>query len=130
MLELFVLQMEHLHSLQSSPGKQQWRKEDREKIFAVKEYIEHSYLQPLTLKELTYSFGLNEFKLKKGYKHFFNTTVFEHILQLRMRKANDLLSERRLSIADVASFIGYNNPGSFSYEYKKRFGYSPRQVVN
>ncbi|MBA4055487.1 MAG: hypothetical protein C0490_12300 [Marivirga sp.] len=130
MLELFVLQMEQLHSLQTSSEKDQWRKEDKEKMHAVKEYIENAYLEPLTLKGLTYTFGLNEFKLKKGYKHFFKTTVFEHILQLRMKKAQHLLSEHQMTISEVAQFIGYNNASSFSYEYKKRFGYSPSLVTN
>ncbi|MGC3943245.1 MAG: AraC family transcriptional regulator [Chryseolinea sp.] len=127
MLELFVLQMEHLHSIHSSPEKEKWKKEDKEKMEAVREYIAKFYLEPLTLKDLTLSFGLNEFKLKKGYKYFFNTTVFEHVLQLRMQKASELLREQQMTIADVASYIGYSNTGSFSYEYKKRFGYSPRQ---
>ncbi|MEJ1240614.1 AraC family transcriptional regulator [Chryseolinea sp. T2] len=127
MLELFVLQMEHLHSLQTSTGKEKWKKEDKEKMQAVREYVEQSYLEPLTLKDLTLAFGLNEFKLKKGYKYFFNTTVFEHILQLRMQKASELLKHQQMPIADVATYIGYNNTGSFSYEFKKRFGYSPRQ---
>ena len=129
MLELFVLQMEQLHSLQIS-AKDQWRKEDMEKMYAVKEYIEHAYLEPLSLKELTQTFGLNEFKLKKGYRHFFNTTVFGHILQLRMQKAKDLLRQQQMTVSEVAEFIGYNNTGSFSYEYKKQFGYSPSQAAN
>jgi AraC family transcriptional regulator, transcriptional activator of the genes for pyochelin and ferripyochelin receptors len=128
MLELFVLQMEHLHSLQSASTKEAWRKEDREKIFAVKEYIEKVYLESLTLKDFTYAFGLNEFKLKKGFKHFFNTTVFGYILDLRLRKAKELLNERKMNVSEVAEFIGYNNTGSFSYEFKKRFGYSPKQA--
>jgi AraC family transcriptional activator of pyochelin receptor len=37
MMELFVLQMEHLHTLQLTTTKEKWRKEDQEKIFAVKE---------------------------------------------------------------------------------------------
>jgi|GEM_PF-1570130 len=130
MLELFVLQMEHLHSLQTSTNKENWKKEDKDKMEAVREYIGRNYLEPLTLKDLTLSFGLNEFKLKKGYKYFFNTTVFEHILQLRMQKAGELLREQQMTVADVATYIGYNNTGSFSYEYKKRFGYSPRQEAS
>jgi AraC family transcriptional activator of pyochelin receptor len=127
MMELFVLQMEHLHTLQLTTTKEKWRKEDQEKIFAVKEYLDRAYLDPLTMKDLTYEFGLNEFKLKKGYKHFFNTTVFGYILHLRMLKAKALLSDPQMTISDVAQFIGYNNTGSFSYEFKKRFGYSPSQ---
>ena len=79
------------------------------------------------MKDLTYEFGLNEFKLKKGYKHFFNTTVFGYILHLRMQKAKALLSDPQMTISDVAQFVGYNNTGSFSYEFKKRFGHSPSQ---
>ncbi len=128
MMELFAMQMEHLHTLQGISTKEQWRKEDKEKIFAVKEYLDSAYLEPLTLKHLTYHFGLNEFKLKKGYKHFFNTTVFGYILHLRMQKAKALLSDSQMTISDIAQFIGYNNTGSFSYEFKKRYGYSPREV--
>jgi AraC-like DNA-binding protein len=119
--------MEHLHALEGKSTKDQWRKEDKEKIYAVKEYLDRAYLDPLTMKSLTYEFGLNEFKLKKGYKHFFNTTVFGYILHLRMQKAKALLSDPQMTISDVAQFIGYNNTGSFSYEFKKRFGYSPSQ---
>ena len=129
MMELFVLQMEHLHTLQAVSIKEQWRREDKEKIFAVKEYLERVYLEPLTLKNLTYEFGLNEFKLKKGFRHFFNTTVFGYILHLRMQKAKALLNDTQMTISDVAQFIGYNNTGSFSYEFKKRFGYSPSHVI-
>jgi AraC-like DNA-binding protein len=127
MMELFVLQMEHLHTLQGTSAKDQWRKEDKEKIFGVKEYLDRSYLEALTMKDITYEFGLNEFKLKKGFKHFFNATVFGYILHLRMEKAKALLCDPQMTISDVAQFVGYNNTGSFSYEFKKRFGYSPSQ---
>jgi AraC family transcriptional regulator, transcriptional activator of the genes for pyochelin and ferripyochelin receptors len=128
MMELFALQVEHMHALQGMSTKDQWRKEDKEKIFAVKEYLDNAYLQPLTMKDLTYEFGLNEFKLKKGFKHFFNTTVFGYILYLRMQKAKALLADPQMTISDVAQFIGYNSTGSFSAEFKKRFGYSPSEI--
>lgn len=127
MMELFVLQMEQLYALQSSREKEKWSNTDRDKIFAVRDYIEHAYLKPLTLKELIYKFELNEFKLKKGFQYFFQTTVFGYVLHLRMQKAKDLLKEQRMNISEVAYFIGYNNTGSFSSEFKKRFGYSPSQ---
>lgn len=125
MMELFVLQMEHVQATQSSAPGQRWSKTDTEKFFAVKAYIEASYLEPLTLKELTCKFGLNEFKLKKGYKQLFQTTVFGHIHHMRMQKAKSMLVEQEMSVSEVAYSIGYNNVSSFSSEFKKRFGYSP-----
>jgi AraC-like DNA-binding protein len=128
MMELFVLQMEHLRTVQTAPSKEKWSSTDREKLFGVKEYIEGTYLEPVTLKELTCRFALNEFKLKKGYKHFFQTTVFGHIHHLRMQRAKKLLMDKQMNVSEAAWFIGYNNIGSFSAEFKKRFGYTPSQL--
>lgn len=125
MMELFVLQMEQVHNCNKGLVGEKWRPADKEKLYAVKEFIEHAYLEPLSLKQLTYQFGLNEFKLKKGYRHFFQHSVFGHIHELRMQHAKELLRDQRVNVTEVAYFIGYNNVSSFSYEFKKRYGCSP-----
>ena len=130
MMELFVLQFEHLHTLQTSTSTDKWKPADKEKIHAVKTFIEQSYLEPLSLQELCSRFALNEFKLKKGYRQFFQTTVFSHILRLRMQKAKELLREKEMNVSETAYFIGYNNVSSFSAEFKKQFGYSPAQYAS
>lgn len=114
-----------MHALQSNSAETCWSSADKEKLYAVREYIAGSYLESLSLKTLTYRFGLNEYKLKKGYKHFFQTTVFGDIHRLRMQEAKQLLTGRTMNVTDVAYHIGYNNLSSFSYAFKKMFGYSP-----
>lgn len=128
MMELFVLQMDQLNNVRGATGMDKWSHADKEKLYAVHAFINTSFLEPVTLKELTRLFALNEFKLKKGYKHFFHTTVFGHIHHLRMQYAKALLAEKQMSIAEVSYQIGYNTPGSFSSEFKKKFGYSPKEV--
>ena len=59
LLELFVLQMDQVHAIQSNPVKEYWSPADQEKLHAVKEFIATSYLEPLSLKGLTQQFGLN-----------------------------------------------------------------------
>lgn len=125
LLELFALQVDHMAQASQLPAKAQWSRADKEKLNAVREFIEANYLQPLTLAQITHQFGLNEFKLKKGYKTLFNTTVFGHIHHLRMLKARQLLTEKVMNVSETADYIGYNNVSSFSTEFKKRFGYSP-----
>jgi AraC-like DNA-binding protein len=82
----------------------------------------------LSLAGLCKSFSLNEFKLKKGYKQLFNTTVFGHINSLRMEKARQLLQQKQMTVSEIGNFIGYKSIGSFSAEYKKRFGYAPSKL--
>ncbi|WP_247236900.1 AraC family transcriptional regulator [Telluribacter sp. SYSU D00476] len=128
LLELFALQLDQLATVGQSASREEWSRADQEKLKAVRDFIEANYLAPLTLTQLTHDFGLNEYKLKKGYKHLFNTTVFGHIHHLRMQKAQQLLISKQMNVSETAFYIGYNNIGSFSAEFKKRFGYSPSRV--
>lgn len=125
LLELFVLQMDELHALHTKGVQEYWSPADKEKLYAVKAYITKAYLEDLSLKALTYRFRLNEYKLKKGYKYFFHTTVFGDIHRLRMEEAKQLLGNRAMNVTEAAFHIGYNNLSSFSYAFKKMFGYSP-----
>lgn len=122
-LELLALQIDQINA--TKPLHQSLSGSDIQKISAVKEFIENNYLEPLSLSSLCKAFSLNEFKLKKRYKELFNTTVFGHINSLRMEKAKQLLSEKVMPVSQIAEFIGYNNIGSFSAEFKKRFGFAP-----
>lgn len=122
LLELFVLQMDQLHALRCKAEREYWSPADKEKLYAVKEFIAGSYLEPLSLKALTRQFGLNEFKLKKGYKYFFQTTVFGDIHRLRMQQARQLLTGRMMNVTEVAYHTGYHNVSSFSHAFKKEFG--------
>lgn len=128
MLELFALQMEQLNS--DTTSKEKWSLADRERLKAVHDFVIRSYLEPLTLSGLCYEFGLNEFKLKKGYKHFFGTTVFGHILKLRIEAARQLLVSGAMTVSEVAYHVGYSNVSSFSEAFKKHFGYLPRSIRN
>ncbi len=127
-LELFTHQMEHFSKRQIL-AQDCISKADREKLKAVRAYIQANYLAPLSLAQISTEFGLNEFKLKKGYKELFHTTVFGHILDFRMLKAKQLLEEGHLNISQVSDFIGYSNLAAFSGSFKKKFGYTPSKYA-
>ncbi len=129
LFELFALQIEQIQLMHALPEKKEaCSKADKEKLYAVKAYIETNYLQPLSLRQLCTMFALNDFKLKKGYKSLFGSTVFGHIHHLRMQKAVDLLTQKNLSVTAIADMVGYANGISFSAEFKRKFGYAPSKV--
>ena len=123
MLELFSLQLDHMMQLQNE--KPACSNTDKEKLLAVKEFIEANYLSLLSLQQLSRMFGLNEFKLKKGFKLLFNTTVFGYIQDLRMQHAVTLLHDKQMTVTEVALTLGYSSSSNFSAEYKKKFGHPP-----
>ncbi|HEY0714994.1 MAG TPA: AraC family transcriptional regulator [Polyangia bacterium] len=80
---------------------------------------------PPTLAELARAVGLNEFKLKAGFRTLFDNSVFGYLRVQRMERARRLLAQRDLSVTEVAARVGYENPSKFAAAFRKHFGVSP-----
>ena len=87
--------------------------------------LEKEYADPPSIVSLARRVGLNDFKLKRGFRKVFDTTVFGYVRALRMEKARALLESGRLNVTQVASATGYSCFGHFSAAFKKRFGILP-----
>ncbi len=126
-LELLSLQLEQ--SCRPVPAPSALRKPDLDRIRQVREYLDDQYVHPASLPEIGRMFGLNEFKLKKGFRELYGTTVFGYALERRMELARKLLGDGVMNVNQVADAVGYENPNHFSAAFKKRFGYSPGVVL-
>lgn len=98
---------------------------DTDKLNAVKAYLTANYISAFTLESISKTFGLNEFKLKSGFRKLFGYTVFGYIHHLRMEHANTLLSSGGFSIGEIAAIIGYTSDSAFIRAYKLHFEYTP-----
>jgi AraC-like DNA-binding protein len=101
---------------------------DLEKIHEAREYLLLNMENPPTLKELAHKMGINDFKLKKGYKQVFGTTIFGDFNRERMDKAIECLLEKHMSIADTALVTGYQDPPNFIRAFKAYFGSTPGEM--
>jgi AraC-like DNA-binding protein len=90
----------------------------------------HNLDQPGTLLDLSHTIGLNDFKLKRGFKQLYGVTIFEFLIQARMEKARQLLQNADMTVHAVAIAVGYKNISSFTVAYKKKFGQLPSEVKN
>lgn len=81
--------------------------------------------QPPTLRELARQVGLNELKLKQGFRSLYGTTVYGYLRSHRMELAWRLLTRGQLSVTEVALRVGYANPSKFSAAFRRRFGCAP-----
>ena len=125
-LELLALQLSQ--AVHYKPPANSLCAADLRKIQEVKDYLDIHFLMPLSLLQLAKGFGLNDYKLKKGFRDIYRITVFSYIHQKRMSLALKLLSEKAATVGEVADTIGYNNSNHFSTAFKKFFGYSPGSV--
>ncbi|TQR42209.1 helix-turn-helix domain-containing protein [Paenibacillus popilliae] len=105
------------------------RGDDAERICAAQQLLLQNLDNPPSLIELSRRVGLNDFKLKAGFKEVFDMTVFGYLREKRMQKAFYLLQQGGSNVSEVASAVGYSNPGYFAAVFEQKYGVKPSQMI-
>lgn len=125
-LELVVLKLAQLQDAESEVRKKKNLKtEDIERIHYAREILLRNIENPPSLMELAKLAGINDYKLKLGFRQVFNTTVFGYLRAYRMERARQLLTEQNIRVSEVASIVGYGSLSRFNSAFKRQFGVSP-----
>jgi AraC family transcriptional activator of pyochelin receptor len=103
---------------------------DKEKLIAARDLVNERLHCPPNLSEIAKTVGLNEYKLKRGFKETFNTTVFGYLTDQRLHLAQQYLRDSRKTAAEIAAELGYATPQHFNNAFKKKFGITPFMVRN
>lgn len=128
-IELLALQCEQVEREgMRSPEALRISRSEEERIYHARDLLlEHAH-DPLSLGELARKAGLNEFKLKQGFKKVFDNTVFGYLSDHRLDQAQHMIREGRLSLTDIAETLGYSSLQHFSNAFRKKFGLSPSRL--
>jgi len=126
-IELLVLQAEAFEG--ATTEKKQFVKSTYEKdcLYHARDYLISHIDQPPSVAELAKICGINEFKLKQGFKGLFDNSIFGYLSNYRLNHAKTLLSEG-LPIKSVAFEMGYSSVQHFSNAFRKKFSTSPGKV--
>jgi AraC-like DNA-binding protein len=124
-IELLVLQAEALDRSASGNTSVLRSEQEKEQILFARDYLLKKMDVPPTLTELSKVAGINEFKLKKGFKEIFNQTAFQYLTDIRLDKAKDDLLTGKKPVKEIAFELGYSSVQHFSTAFKRKFGVSP-----
>lgn len=127
-IELLVLQAEAYNKFQSSKHEYVKHDYDKERIVFARDYLVKNIESPPTLVELAKIAGINEYKLKRGFKEMFNQTAFSYLSDLRLDLAKKHLFDGKKQATEIAFELGYCSLQHFSNAFKKKFGIAPSQA--
>jgi len=96
-------------------------------IELAKSLIEKDPVNHLHIPVLADRAGINEFKLKQGFRELFQTSPYQYRLQLCLKKAKQLLEETDDTIDQIASKVGFDTYNGFSTSFKKTFHVAPTE---
>ena len=127
-MELLVLQADSYQRARTVTSRVLKTEYDYERVIFARDYLLKNMDVPPSLTELALIAGINEFKLKKGFKETFNQSVFQYLSNTRLETARTYLLEGSKTPTELAFELGYSSLQHFSTAFKKKFGVPPNQV--
>ena len=97
------------------------------RISAARDWMEASYSGNITLEDIASIASMNSQHFLRMFKQVYNITPHQYIIDLKLKKARQLLEGNGMTINDICQAIGFESTFSFSVLFKKRFGMSPSQ---
>lgn len=114
----------HFSALKSDGDDEALSERECKRLIAARERLLQDLSAPPTIAELAREIGLNQLKLKRGFRALFGTSIYALFQQYRMERARILL--RKHSVTETALMLGYSNLSHFSAAFRKQFGILPR----
>lgn len=111
-----------LHQLYAAVMKP--KKQPQNHVQRAIDYIEVSYMNPLTIKDIADFVGLNQYYLSKLFKEKTGHTLQYHILTIRLAEAKRYLL-LGCTVKETAALCGFQDIANFSKLFKREFGRSP-----
>lgn len=101
---------------------------DIERLHFIRDMMTAHFDKPWSITLLAREAGLNQMKLKTGFKTLFGSTVFGYLGEIRMEEARRLLLQEKLYVGEVAERMGYQHPHHFTKAFRKKFGILPSEL--
>ena len=88
---------------------------------------EHLGDPDLTVEQVAAEAGISRVHLHRKLKELTGQTSRDFIRNLRLKKAAEMLSEKKYAIAELADAVGFQSASSFATAFKDLFGISPTE---
>lgn len=104
------------------------RKKNLARLNTVFQYIQNNYTETLSNKELAQVIHLSEFRFCHLFKESIGQSPLSYINEVRLKKAYHLLQQKELTVAEIASMVGFQDFNNFGRLFKKKYGFAPSMV--
>jgi AraC-like DNA-binding protein len=87
--------------------------------------IEARYAEPLTVAMLSREAGMALSRFHEAFRHDTGVTPAQKLAAIRLDRAEDLLRETRLSIAEIALAVGFSDQSALTRSFRRRRDVTP-----
>lgn len=96
-----------------------------EALMKVARLMEENIEKPLSLDEIAAATALSRRQIERLFKRHLGCVPNRYYLQMRLRRARELLLQTSMPIIDITAACGFQSPPHFSRCYRAHFGCPP-----
>ncbi|WP_294238925.1 AraC family transcriptional regulator [Pseudobutyrivibrio sp.] len=97
------------------------------RIRKILNYIEENYNHKISLRDIANEINLCESECSRLFKKAMQKSLFEFIVEYRIKKAATILKATDEPIGQIAEKVGFNDSNNFSRTFHKIIGLSPSE---
>lgn len=94
-------------------------------LIRVAQLMEENIEKPLSLEKIAKATGLSRRQIERLFKRDLQCVPKRYYLQMRLRRARELLLQTSMPIMDITAACGFQSPPHFSKCYRSQFGHPP-----
>ena len=100
----------------------------QERYLAVaKEYIDSNYDRGITVASAASYVYLSQGYFTRAFRDEFGISPMSYLMKKRIERACELLSDKQIKVAGVASMAGFSSPQRFNVAFRKQMGITPME---
>lgn len=80
-----------------------------------------------SVEELAENLKVSRVQLYRKVKAILGMSISDHINNIRLERAAELLKDNDFTISEIAYTVGFSSPNYFSTAFKNKFGFSPKE---
>lgn len=101
------------------------REEVLRRLVLAREYINSNFNKNILLEDISAYCFLSVNHLLRTFKEAYGTSPYQHLIQLRINRAKDLLKTSDYPLSEIVCLIGFENTSSFIRLFKQATGMTP-----
>ena len=97
------------------------------RLNALFEHVREHFADRLTVAQAAHIVGMSEPQFMKTFKRVAGMTLVAYVNHVRLANGSRLLRESDLTIAEIASHVGFSDQSYFDKRFKRAFGKTPKE---
>jgi len=94
-------------------------------LIRVAQLMEENIEKPMSLEKIAKTTGLSRRQIERLFKRDLQCVPKRYYLEMRLRRARELLLQTAMPIMDITAACGFQSPPHFSKCYRNQFGHPP-----